>query len=44
MNSHPGTVQFLAYLNSAHMGNYQAAIDSPIRPADIEATRTYCYK
>jgi high affinity Mn2+ porin len=44
MNSHPGAVRFLAYLNSAHMGNYQAAVDSPIRPADIEATRTYCYK
>jgi high affinity Mn2+ porin len=44
VNGHPGTVRFLAYLNSAHMGSYQAALDSPIRPADIEATRAYRYK
>jgi high affinity Mn2+ porin len=44
VNGHPGTVRFLAYLNSAHMGSYQAALDSPIRPADIEATEAYRYK
>ena len=44
VNGHPGAVRFLAYLNSAHMGSYQAALDSPIRPADIEATRAYRYK
>ncbi|MGO8926585.1 MAG: carbohydrate porin [Limisphaerales bacterium] len=44
VNGHPGTVRFLAYLNSAHMGSYQAALDSPIRPADIDATRAYRYK
>ena len=40
----PGAIRFLAFLNSAHMGSYQAAIDSPIRPADIAATRAYRYK
>jgi high affinity Mn2+ porin len=44
VNGHPGTVRFLAYLNSAHMGSYQKAVDSPIRPADIVATRAYRYK
>jgi high affinity Mn2+ porin len=38
VNSHPGAVRFLAFLNSAHMGSYQEAINSPIRSADIEAT------
>ncbi len=40
----PGAVRVLAYLNSAHMGSYQEAIDSPTRPADIQATRAYRYK
>jgi high affinity Mn2+ porin len=44
VNGHPGTVRFLAYLNSAHMGSYQDAVNSPIRPADIEATEAYRYK
>ncbi len=44
VKGHPGAVRLLGYLNSAHMGSYQAAVDSPIRPADIEATRTYRYK
>jgi high affinity Mn2+ porin len=44
LNGHPGAARVLAYLNSAHMGSYQAALDSPIRPADIEATREYRYK
>jgi high affinity Mn2+ porin len=44
VNGHPGTVRLLAYLNSAHMGSYQAALDSPIRPADIVATEAYRYK
>ena len=35
IQGHPGAVRFLAYLNSAHMGNYQDAVNSPIRPADI---------
>ena len=44
VNGHPGAVRFLAYLNSAHMGSYQEAVDSPIRPADIVATEAYRYK
>jgi high affinity Mn2+ porin len=39
--THPGAVRLLAFLNRAHMGSYQAAIDSAVRPADIEATRAY---
>ena len=45
--SHPGTIRFLAYLNHAHMGSYQEAVDEAIntgQPADIEATREYRYK
>jgi high affinity Mn2+ porin len=41
INSHPGAVRLLAFLNQAHMGSYQEAVDSPIRPADIAATRDY---
>jgi len=44
LNSHPGAVRLLAFFNRAHMGSYQAAIDSPVRPADIVATRDYRYK
>jgi high affinity Mn2+ porin len=44
VNNHPGAVRLLAYLNRAHMGSYQAAIDNPTRPADITATRDYRYK
>ncbi|MBU6391899.1 MAG: carbohydrate porin [Planctomycetota bacterium] len=44
INTHPGAARLLAYLNRAHMGSYQAAVDSPTRPADIEATRDYRYK
>jgi hypothetical protein len=32
VNGHPGAVRLLAYLNSAHMGSYQDAVDSPIPP------------
>ena len=44
LNDHPGAVRFLAYLNHAHMGSYQLALDNPARPADITATRDYRYK
>jgi high affinity Mn2+ porin len=44
IKDHPGAVRLLAYLNSAHMGNYQDAVNSPVRPADIEATRAYRFK
>ena len=37
----PGAVRLLTFLNRAHMGSYQLAIDNPTRPADIEATRAY---
>lgn len=40
----PGAARVLGYLNRANMGSYQAAADSPIRPADIEATRDYRFK
>ncbi len=44
LNNHPGAARLLAFLNRANMGSYQAAVDSPIRPADIEAARDYRYK
>jgi high affinity Mn2+ porin len=44
IDDHPGTIRLLAYLNHAHMGSYQEAVDDPTRPADIEATRAYRYK
>ncbi len=44
LGGHPGTVRVLGYLNRAHMGSYQQALDSPVRPADIQATREYRYK
>ncbi len=44
LEAHAGVLRLLAYLNEAHMGSYQAAFDSPIRPADIEATRDFRYK
>jgi len=40
----PGAVRLLAFLNRAHMGSYEAAIESSTRPADITATRAYRYK
>jgi len=44
VEGHPGTVRLLAYLNSAHMGSYQEAVDRATRPADVVATRAYRYK
>jgi high affinity Mn2+ porin len=41
VNGHPGAVRFLAFLNQAHMGSFQEALDNPTRPADIVATRGY---
>ena len=41
IGSHPGAIRLLAYLNRAHMGSYQAALDNPARPADIQDTRDY---
>jgi len=44
LRGHPGTIRLLGYLNSAHMGSYEEAIASPVRPADIVATREYRFK
>jgi high affinity Mn2+ porin len=44
LNNHPGVVRLLAFVNRANMGSYQAAVDSPIRPADIVATRDGDYR
>ena len=44
LGERPGAVRLLTFLNRAHMGSYQAAVDSPVRPADIEAARDYRYK
>jgi high affinity Mn2+ porin len=44
INTHPGTVRVLGYVNRANMGSYQEALDNPARPADIVATRQYRYK
>lgn len=44
LNEHPGVVRLLGFLNQANMGSYQEAVDAPVRPADIEATRTYRFK
>jgi high affinity Mn2+ porin len=43
INAHPGVVRVLAFLNSAHMGSYQEAVDNPLGP-DIALTREYRYK
>ncbi|MDB6033610.1 MAG: cell envelope biosis protein OmpA [Verrucomicrobiales bacterium] len=44
MNNHPGAIKLLTFLNRAHMGSYQTALDLPTRPADIQATRAYRFK
>jgi high affinity Mn2+ porin len=44
IGGHSGAVRLLGFLNRAHMGSYQEAIDNPARPADIESTRSYRYK
>jgi high affinity Mn2+ porin len=44
VNTRPGVIRLLAYLNEADMGSYQDAINNPTRPADILATRAYRYK
>jgi high affinity Mn2+ porin len=44
INTHPGAIRFLAYLNRANMGSYQDAANSPTRPADITASAEFRYK
>jgi len=41
VGEHPGAVRLLSYLERAHMGSFQEALDNPTRPADIVATRAY---
>ncbi|HTA29877.1 MAG TPA: carbohydrate porin [Candidatus Cybelea sp.] len=41
---HPGAVRLLAYLNRAHMGSYEEAVEDSARPADIVDTRAYRLK
>lgn len=42
LDAHPGAISFLAYLNQARMGRYQAALSIP--RANISNTREYRYK
>jgi len=42
LNSHPGVIRLLAYLNEAHMGSYSEALSVP--GADITQTRAYRFK
>lgn len=46
IQDHPGALRWLAYLNRAHMGSYQTAVDNatPTSPADITASAAYRYK
>jgi high affinity Mn2+ porin len=46
LNSHPGAVRLLAYLNRANMGSYRAAVAgaTPANPADITASAGFRYK
>ena len=44
LGTHDGAARLLGFLNRAHMGSYQEAIDNPTRPADIAAARSYRYK
>jgi len=44
IGAHPGIVRLLAYVNQADMGNYQDAVSSPTRPADILASAAYRFK
>jgi high affinity Mn2+ porin len=38
--NHPGTIRFLAYLNRAHMGSYQDAINNFSHGGNIDITQT----
>jgi high affinity Mn2+ porin len=44
LGKHPGAIRLLAYVNRAHMGSYEDAVDGPVRPADILASESYRYK
>lgn len=42
IGAHPGAVRFMAWLNEANMGNYQAALSAP--GVNIALTREYRFK
>ncbi len=42
INAHAGAIRFLAYLNQAHMGSYQAALSAP--EVNISQTRANRYE
>jgi len=44
LDDHPGTARLLGYVMRAHMGSFEAALESPTRPADIVATEEYRFK
>ncbi|MDE3099697.1 MAG: carbohydrate porin [Verrucomicrobiota bacterium] len=44
INTHPGAIRLLVYLNRANMSSYQDAVNNPIRPADITASAALRYK
>ncbi|HLW64307.1 MAG TPA: carbohydrate porin [Gemmataceae bacterium] len=41
---HPGKIRLMAYLNHAHMGNYEDALLQTGTPPDVTATRSYRLK
>jgi high affinity Mn2+ porin len=44
LGGRPGAIRLLSYVNRAHMGSYEDANDSPIRPANILLSQAYRYK
>jgi high affinity Mn2+ porin len=44
IGDHPGTIRFLAYLNEADMGSYQAAVNNFNQGGSIDITQTRAYR
>ena len=44
LGNHPGKIGILGYMNHAHMGNYQEAIDQSPQNPDVTQTRDYSLK
>jgi high affinity Mn2+ porin len=44
IGDHPGTIRFLAYLNEADMGSYQAAVNNFNQGGNIDITQTRAYR
>ena len=44
LNHHPGAIRFLAYLNHAHMGSYQDAVNNFSQGGGIDITPTRAYR